>query len=183
MKLQSGDESSLRAWRSICQLSRIEFQKIYDLLDISVTERGESFYNPYLAPLVEELRVKGLLQDSQGSKCVFIPGEKYLTGDGTPLPLIVQKSDGGFLYATTDLAAVAHRVREEKADRVLYVTDAGQSQHFQMVFDAAKMAGLVGPQTELVHVPFGLVLVRVCACHRIVFALKLVSHASYSEVC
>jgi arginyl-tRNA synthetase len=79
--------------------------------------------------------------------------------------MIVQKSDGGFLYATTDLAAVKHRVEIEKADRILYVTDVGQAQHFQMMFDIAKLAGFVKDSTELCHVPFGLVLV--CFIYRI----------------
>lgn len=100
VKLQSGEASSLEAWNKICDLSRLEFQKIYDLLDIHVTERGESFYNPYLAQIVEELKAKEMLKEDSGSQCVFL-GEKYKGQDGQPLPLIVQKSDGGFLYATT----------------------------------------------------------------------------------
>lgn len=155
VKLQAGDEESLRAWKLICELSRDEFQKIYDLLDVTVEERGESFYNPMLSSLVAELEEKKFATESQGALCIFLPG--YVNPDGTPQPLIVRKSDGGYLYATTDLAAVKHRTQVEKANRVLYVTDVGQAQHFQMVFEAAKAVGLVNDKTELVHVPFGLV--------------------------
>jgi len=109
-----------------------------------------------LASLVSELEQKKFATESQGALCIFLPG--YVNPDGTPQPLIVRKSDGGFLYATTDLAAVKHRTQVEKANRVLYVTDVGQAQHFQMVFDAAKTVGLYNAdETELVHVPFGLV--------------------------
>jgi arginyl-tRNA synthetase len=121
-------------------------------------ERGESFYNPFLQDVVEELRKRGLAVESEGALAVFLEG--YTNRDGTSLPLIVQKSDGGFNYATTDLAAIRHRIEfgdGEKADRVLYVTDAGQAQHFDMVFAAAKKAGFVRNGVSLEHVPFGLV--------------------------
>ena len=156
VKLQGGDEGSLQAWRAICDLSRIEFQKIYDMLQVQVEERGESFYNPMLPSIVQELETQGAAVQSEGATCVFVPG--YTNPDGTPQPLIIKKSDGGFLYATTDLAAIRHRAKEEQADRVLYVTDVGQSQHFEMVFKAASSSGLVdSTKTELKHVPFGLV--------------------------
>ena len=155
VKLQSGDPASLSAWRTICDVSRVEFQKIYDLLSIEVQERGESFYNPYLPEVVLDFKKSNLLTESDGAQCVFLPG--YVTGDGSALPLIIQKSDGGFLYATTDLAAVRHRVQTERAQRVLYVTDIGQAQHFQMVFDAARAVGYINDSVQLIHVPFGLV--------------------------
>ena len=155
VKLQSGDPASLGAWRAICDVSRVEFQKIYDMLSIQVEERGESFYNPFLSDVVHDFKNTNLLTESDGAQCVFLPG--YVTGDGSALPLIIQKSDGGFLYATTDLAAVRHRVQTERAQRVLYVTDIGQAQHFQMVFDAARAVGYVNNSTQLIHVPFGLV--------------------------
>ena len=156
VKLQGGDEGSLKAWRAICDLSRVEFQKIYDMLQVQVEERGESFYNPMLPSLVQDLEAQGVAVQSEGATCVFVPG--YTNPDGTPQPLIVRKSDGGFLYATTDLAAIRHRAKVELADRVLYVTDVGQAQHFEMVFKAASSAGLLdSTKTELKHVPFGLV--------------------------
>ena len=94
VKLQGGDPDSLLVWNAICDKSRLEFKKIYDMLKVDIKERGESFYNPYLAPLVEDLVKKNVATESQGSKCIFIPGDKYKTPDGEPLPLIVQKSDG-----------------------------------------------------------------------------------------
>lgn len=156
VKLQGGDEASLSAWRLICGVSRAEFEKIYHLLAVDVEERGESFYNPYLSSVVTDLREKALLTESDGAQCVFLPG--YVNADGkSALPLIVQKTDGGFLYATTDLAAIRHRTREERADRLIYVTDIGQAQHFQMVFDAARAVGYADALVQLTHVPFGLV--------------------------
>ena len=156
VKLQNGDPQSLRAWKAICEVSRVEFNKIYELLDIKILERGESFYNPMLKSIVEELEASGLAVPSDGAVCIFLPG--YKNGDGSPMPLIIKKSDGGYLYATTDLAAVRQRVHDEKADRVLYITDIGQSQHFEMVFKAAEASKLFQPdKVQLKHVPFGLV--------------------------
>ncbi|EED93932.1 arginyl-trna synthetase [Thalassiosira pseudonana CCMP1335] len=162
VKLQAGDEEALAAWESLCAASRVEYQKIYDLLSIKgLNERGESFYNPYLVGVIEDLESQGLAVESEGATAVFLDG--YTNRDGSPLPMLVRKSDGGFNYATTDLAAIRHRVQldpsdgGEKADRVLYVTDAGQSQHFEMVFAAAKKAGFIAEPISLEHVPFGLV--------------------------
>ena len=162
VKLQAGNAEELAAWESLCAASRVEYQKVYDKLNIRrLQERGESFYNPYLNDVVKNLEEQGLAVESEGAKVVFVDG--YENRDGTKLPLLVQKSDGGFNYATTDLAAIRHRVLMsggeggEQADRVLYVTDAGQSQHFAMVFQAAKKAKFVPEHASLEHVPFGLV--------------------------
>jgi arginyl-tRNA synthetase len=107
VKLQGGDPVSLKAWGLLCDQSRREFQKIYDRLHIALQERGESFYNPQLQAVVDDLRDAGLLVVDAGAGCVFLEG---VSGkDGQPLPLIVQKSDGGFNYATTDLAAIRYR--------------------------------------------------------------------------
>ena len=156
VKLQAGAEDSRRAWKLLCDQSRKEFQVIYDLLDIEIEERGESFYNPFLEDMVNELEQKGLLEESEGAKCVFLDG--FTNKDGDPLPLIVQKTDGGFNYATTDLAALKYRVKEDEADRIIYVTDSGQANHFAGVFQVAKKAGILPDDVEVVHVPFGLVL-------------------------
>ena len=156
VKLQAGAEDSRRAWKLLCDQSRREFQVIYDLLDIKIEERGESFYNPFLEDIVSELEQKGLLEESEGAKCVFLDG--FTNKDGDPLPLIVQKTDGGFNYATTDLAALKYRVKEDEADRIIYVTDSGQANHFAGVFQVAKKAGILPENVEVVHVPFGLVL-------------------------
>ena len=156
VKLQGGAEDSLRAWKLLCDQSRKEFQVIYDRLDIKLTERGESFYNPLLEDVVSHLKEAGLLEKSEGAMCVFLDG--FTNKDGEPLPLIVQKSDGGFNYATTDLAAIKYRVKEDGADRIIYVTDSGQENHFAGVFQVARRSGILPEDVEVVHVPFGLVL-------------------------
>mgnify|MGYP006421177921 CR=1 FL=1 len=155
VKLQSGDEESVRGWKFLCEQSRQEFQVIYDLLDVKLTERGESFYNPLLSQVVADLEETELLETDQGAKCVFLEG--FTNRSGNPQPLIVQKSDGGYNYATTDLAALRYRVEQDGADRIIYVTDAGQSTHFAQVFQVAKRAGWLPEGVEAVHVPFGLV--------------------------
>lgn len=156
VKLQSQDEESIKAWQLLCQQSRQEFETIYQLLDIKLTERGESFYNPFLADVIQDLEKANILTENQGAKCVFLDG--FVNKEGNPLPLIVQKSDGGYNYATTDLAAIKYRIQEDKAERIIYVTDAGQANHFAQVFQVAKKANFVPDNVELVHVPFGLVL-------------------------
>lgn len=157
VRLQSGQKDSMHAWKLICDVSRKGFQEIYDLMHVQIKERGESFYNPFLKEVVDELDRKGLITISDGAKCIYLEG--FQNREGEPLPLIVQKSDGGYNYATTDLAAIRHRIYEEKADRVIYVFDLGQSLHIQMVFAAAEKAGWLDPKkTEVNHVGFGLVL-------------------------
>jgi len=153
--LQAGDESSVRAWSFLCEQSRKEFQQIYDMLDVKLTERGESFYNEWLGEVCKELEDSGVAVRDEGALCIFVGGH---TGrQGKAQPLIVRKSDGGFNYATTDMAAIRYRVKEDKADRILYITDAGQALHFSQVFEAAKRMGYAKPETKLEHVPFGLV--------------------------
>lgn len=157
VKLQGGDPISLKAWGLLCDQSRREFQKIYDRLNIQLSERGESFYNPRLQAVVADLDKSGLLVSDDGARCVFLEG---VTGkEGKPMPLIVQKSDGGFNYATTDLAAIRYRLGPDGdgAGRVIYVTDAGQASHFAAVFQVAERAGWRPAAVSLEHVPFGLV--------------------------
>ncbi|ESA32052.1 arginyl-trna synthetase [Leptolyngbya sp. Heron Island J] len=153
--LQSGKEDARRAWQVLCEQSRKEFQKIYDRLDITIQERGESFYNPLLDNVVTDLTSLGLLEEDQGAQVVFLEG--FTNKDGNPQPLIVRKSDGGFNYATTDLAAIRQRTIDEKAARIIYITDAGQANHFAQVFQVANRANWIPEAVELVHVPFGLV--------------------------
>jgi arginyl-tRNA synthetase len=159
VKLQGGDPVSLKAWGLLCDQSRREFQKIYDRLDIRLRERGESFYNPYLASVLSGLQEAGLLVTDDGAECVFLEGVNGK--DGKPLPVIVRKSDGGFNYATTDLAAIRYRFalasEGDGARRVIYVTDAGQANHFAGVFQVAKRANWIPEGGRLEHVPFGLV--------------------------
>lgn len=155
--LQRGDEQSLKAWKIICDISSRGFQEIYHLLDVKLTERGESFYNPMLQDIITDLEHKKLITLSDGAKCIFLEG--YANREGELLPIIIQKSDGGFNYSTTDLAAIRHRVQDEKADRLIYVTDAGQALHFEMIFKAAEKANYYDPQkVRIDHVGFGLVL-------------------------
>ncbi|MFM6281463.1 MAG: arginine--tRNA ligase, partial [Dolichospermum sp.] len=156
VRLQAGAEDTLHAWKLLCEQSRQEFKIIYDLLNIQLIERGESFYNPLLSKVVENLATTGLLESSQGAKCVFLDG--FTNREGNPLPLIVQKSDGGYNYATTDLAALRYRIQKDQAQRIIYVTDEGQSNHFAKFFQVARKANWIPGDVELVHVPFGLVL-------------------------
>lgn len=155
--LQGGEPAALSAWKIICDISKRGYQEIYDLLDIKIQDRGESFYNPMLAGVVSELQEKGLVQLSNGAKCIFLEG--FQNREGEPLPLMIEKSDGGYNYATTDMATIKHRIEVEKGDRLIYVTDAGQATHIAMIFKAAEKAGFLDPKkTEVNHVTFGLVL-------------------------
>ncbi|MBS0623021.1 MAG: arginine--tRNA ligase [Verrucomicrobia bacterium] len=147
--LQQGNPQARAIWQMICQISRQAFEQVYDLLDVSLVERGESYYNPWLKDVVEDLEKKGLLTLSEGAKCVF--------HEGYEIPYMVQKSDGGYNYDTTDLAALRHRVEVEKADRIIVVTDAGQSLHFELLKLTAQKAGYLN-HVRFDHVPFGVVL-------------------------
>jgi len=155
VQLQAGAEDTRRAWQLLCEQSRREFQEIYDLLEVKLIERGESFYNPLLPAVVEDLDHLGLLVEDAGAKCVFLEG--FTNKEGEPLPLIIQKSDGGYNYATTDLAALRYRIEQDQANRIIYITDAGQANHFAQVFQVARRAGWIPDNVEIVHVPFGLV--------------------------
>jgi arginyl-tRNA synthetase len=155
VQIQSGDAESLKAWGLLCDQSRREFQTIYDWLDICLTERGESFYNPFLADVLTDLNTAGLLVEDAGAQCVFLEG--FTNKEGQPLPLIVRKSDGAYNYATTDLAAVRYRIQQDGAQRIIYVTDAGQASHFAQFFQVARRADWVPESVTLTHVPFGLV--------------------------
>ena len=157
VNLQGGEKEALAAWEKIREISRKGFKEIYDFLDVTLTERGESYYNEMLPKVVEDYEKKGVIEISDGAKCVFLKGFK--AKDGTSLPVILQKSDGGYNYSTTDTAALSQRVHIEKADRIIYVVDAGQQLHFQMVFAAAAKAGYYDPKkVQVEHVPFGVVL-------------------------
>lgn len=157
VSLQQGDPEFLHAWKIICAISEQAYQEIYDLLDIRIINRGESFYHPLLKPLIDDLTQKNLLEISDGAKCMFLAGFK--NREGEMLPFMLQKSDGGYNYATTDLAAIRHRIEVEKGNRLIYVIDAGQSLHLQMLFAAAEKAGYLDPaKVRCDHVAFGLVL-------------------------
>jgi arginyl-tRNA synthetase len=151
VELQAGAPDAIKAWEMICEISQKGFEEIYRLLNVRIIHRGESFYNPMLKGIVEELEQKGLVTLSEGAKCIFLEGYK--------IPLMIQKSDGGYNYDTTDMAAMRHRILDEKANRIIIVTDNGQALHFQLVIAAAQKAGWLDPsKTQVDHVGFGLVL-------------------------
>lgn len=155
--LQSGQPEALKAWKIICDISEKAYREVYDLLNVHLIDRGESFYNPMLPGIVEELEAKGMVTLSDGAKCIYLEGFKNREGEA--LPLMIQKSDGGYNYDTTDMAAIKHRIQVEKGQRLIYVTDAGQSTHFNMIFQAAEKAGYLDrSKVRTDHVPFGLVL-------------------------
>jgi arginyl-tRNA synthetase len=159
VKLQSHEKNAVELWQHIVGESRNHYQPVYDLLGVDLhmeNERGESFYNEMLPDVVSELQSKGHAVESDGAICVFPEGFK--NKEGQPLPFIIQKSDGAYLYATTDLAALRYRVKDLKADKIVYVTDARQKLHFEMLFTVAGKAGWATDGIELVHVTFGSVL-------------------------
>ena len=156
VKLQAGDPEYLALWHDFINISIAHCDILYKLLGITLTHddiRPESFYNDRLAHVIAHLEKKGLLTESDGASCVFL--DEFTSKDGSPLPVIVQKSDGGFLYATTDLAAIQYRNEALHADRVLYVVDARQSLHFQQVFRVAELAGYKLESCSLEHLSYG----------------------------
>jgi arginyl-tRNA synthetase len=159
--LQAGEPETRALWQRFIEISLSHCQETYDRLGVTLTRKdvmAESAYNDDLASVVEDLKAKGLLTTSDGAECVFL--DEFTGKDGTPQPLIVRKSDGGYLYATTDLAAVRYRVRALDADRALYSTDARQAFHFRQIFAVAAAAGFTGNRISLEHQPFGAMLGR-----------------------
>ncbi|RRD47177.1 arginine--tRNA ligase [Tessaracoccus sp. OH4464_COT-324] len=150
---QGGDEESLAIWRQLVEISKPAFNEAYERLGVLLTDEhlaGESTYNGDLPVLVGEMTASGAAVPDQGALCVFV--------EGFDAPLIVRKSDGGYGYATTDLAAIRRRVRELRADRIIYVTDARQAGHFAQVFAAARKAGFLPDDVVAEHVGYGMVL-------------------------
>jgi arginyl-tRNA synthetase len=157
--LQSGDPETLQLWQLLVSQSLSYFDDILARLGTKLTRQdvvGESYYNPLLPAVVDDLAKIGLLVESEGARCVFPPG--YTNREGDPLPLIVQKSDGGYTYATTDLAAVRDRVGRLGAELLVYVVGSPQSEHFEMVFATARLAHWLPEEAQAVHVAFGNVL-------------------------
>ncbi|KZC08151.1 Arginine--tRNA ligase, cytoplasmic, partial [Dufourea novaeangliae] len=151
VQLQAFDPNMTKAWQLICNVSRKEFEKVYERLDIKLIERGESYYQKHMETLVKELESRGLLEEDEGRKVMWSKCENAI-------PLTIVKSDGGFTYDTSDLAALKQRVEEEKADWVIYVTDAGQSIHFQVLKNCAERAGIINSSHRIDHIGFGVVL-------------------------
>ena len=178
-RLQGGDPEARRKWEQLCATSRKAFLEIYRRLNVLLNDDdvcGESFYNDRLGPVVAELRNKlpsrdkststdepyAELREDEAAQCLFLYDEhhkpQFTKPDGEELPMIIQKSDGAFLYATTDLAAIRYRIEELGADRLIYVTDARQKLHFQTLFAAVRAIGWAGPDALLEHATFGTVL-------------------------
>ena len=148
-KLHAGDAENRRLWQEFMPYCLEDIERIYRRLDVHFDHTlGESYYHDMLPGVVEELRRRGIARESQGAVCVFLEGQ--------PAPMIVQKQDGAYLYATTDLATIRYRMEQWRPDAILYVVDHRQSMHFQQLFGAARLLGY--DKVELQHVSFGTVL-------------------------
>ncbi len=150
VKIQSGDEHCLKLWQKFIDISLRHCEDVYDKLCVKLTRddvKAESFYNKDLPEVIEELLEKNMLTKSDGAQCIFLEGEE--------IPVIVQKGDGGYLYATTDLAALRYRANVLEAKRIAYVVDARQGGHFKQVFKVAKESGFVPKDVKLEHIAFG----------------------------
>lgn len=159
LALQNNDAKTREKWQRYVSVSERHMQDIYNALDITLKPediRGESAYNDELALVIEALQSAELLVESDGALCVFL--EEFRTKENKPLPVLVQKSDGGYLYQTTDLATLRYRKREFQPDRILYFTDARQSLHFSSLFTIARKAQFVDESISLEHLPFGKIL-------------------------
>lgn len=159
VQLQSGDAAMLVQWQRFIEISMSHCQALYDRLGIDLTNAnmdGESSYNDDLKATVDHINGQGLLTESDGAQCIFL--DEFKNKEGEVQPVIVQKSDGGYLYSTSDLACLRRRIGDFKADRVLYFVDARQALHFKQVFAVAEAAGISNPGVELAHMPFGTML-------------------------
>ena len=156
--LQRGDPGTLRLWRLLVDGSKQYYNTIYQRLGVTLTDADlapESFYNPMLAGVCAELEADGIAVISDGALVAFPPG--FTGRDGEPLPMILRKSDGGYGYDTTDLAAIRYRIVDLKADRLIYLVAAEQSLHFQMLFAVARQAGWLTSEIRAEHAVIGLV--------------------------
>ena len=160
VKLQSGDPNIHKRWEEFTRLSWQHCVEVYRRLGVDdfmpEEVRGESFYNDKLSGIVKKLEDKDLIEVSEGAQCVFLPA--FANKDGEITPFIVQKTDGGYLYATTDLAAIRHRIGDLGGDRLIYVVGSEQSFHFQQLFAVAREAGFAPDNVSLEYVPFGMML-------------------------
>src|ERR1700678_1025431 len=159
VRLQAGDPETLARWQDLVDISMAYLHRMYARLRVSLTDddiRGESFYNDMLADTVSLLVEKGIAVESEGALCAFPAG--FTGREGRPLPLIIRKSDGGYNYATTDLAAVRYRVDKLSCDRAIYVVGSEQVLHFQMVFAVAREAGWIPARSSFEHAQVGMVM-------------------------
>ncbi|CAB9513415.1 Arginine--tRNA ligase [Seminavis robusta] len=149
--LQSGDKECLKIWKMLCDVSRKEFQKVYNRLDVTLEEKGESFYNDKIPAVIQEFDQAGLVKiEEGGAKCVFVTGHS--------IPLMLQKSDGGYGYDSTDMAALKYRLQTLKAQRIIVITDFSQGGHFEMCYGAADEIGWLTSGQRLDHIGFGTVM-------------------------
>ena len=159
VKLQSGDDpATQRLWEELMELSRDYLRNTYRLLRVTLTDddiRGESFYNDMLAGVAADLEAMGLATISDGALCVFPPG--FTGRDGSPLPVIIRKRDGGYNYSTTDLATIRYRIDKLNADRAIYVVGSDQALHFTMIFAVARLAGWLPEHARFEHSQIGMV--------------------------
>ena len=159
VRLQSGDDpATQRLWEELMELSRDYLRDTYRLLRVTLTDddiRGESFYNDMLADVVADLEALGLATISDGALCVFPPG--FTGRDGSPLPVIIRKRDGGYNYSTTDLATIRYRIDKLNADRAIYVVGSDQALHFRMIFAVARLAGWLPETADFEHAQIGMV--------------------------
>lgn len=159
VKLQSGDQDCYKMWQRLVDITMTQNQNSYDRLNVSLKPSdimGESLYNPMLAGIVADLKAKNIATMSEGAVVVFLP--EFNNKNGEPMAVIIQKSDGGYLYATTDIACIKYRMDNFNCDRILYFTDSRQAQHLKQVWLIAQKAGYISPEKQLEHCYFGMML-------------------------
>ena len=159
VRMQSSEPETIELWQMLVDRSLIHFNEVYQRMGVLLTNddlAGESKYESALPGIVNKLAERGLLEESDGAKVVYLDGWK--NREGEPLPLIIQKADGGYNYATSDLACILDRIENVGSRDLLYIVGAEQAQHFAMVFEVARNAGFMDEGVNAIHVPFGLVM-------------------------
>ena len=159
VKLQSKESETIELWKELVDISLLHFNEVYHMLNVLLNDdnlAGESIYEELLPEVVQRLDDQGLIVESNGAMVVFPEG--WVNRENEPLPLIIRKGDGGYNYATSDLACIINRVENIGGTEFLYVVGAEQSQHFDMVFQVARQANFMDNSIKSVHIPFGLVV-------------------------
>lgn len=159
VRMQASEPGTIELWQMLVDKSLIHFNEVYQRMDVLLTNEniaGESKYEATLPLIVDKLEDAGLLEESEGAKVVYL--DNWTNREGEPLPLIIQKADGGYNYATSDLACILDRIENVGSREFLYVVGAEQAQHFAMVFEVARKANLMDDEVKAIHVPFGLVM-------------------------
>ncbi|MDO5352108.1 MAG: arginine--tRNA ligase [Succinatimonas sp.] len=159
VKLQGGDVYCREMWKKLVNMTMEQNQKLYDRLDVTLTDKdimGESFYNAMLPVIVQDLIDRKIAVEDNGAIVVYLP--QFKNQEGLPLGNIIRKSDGGYLYTTTDIACIKYRVEDLHADRILYFTDSRQQQHHEVTWAICRKAGYAPESVKLEHCPFGMML-------------------------